>query len=184
MTEQNTTQAASMKAHADAGYHIKKILYATDLSADSPRIFQYVLSIARQTDADVTCLHVIDRYSKRAQFTLNTQFSKKQREEMATKELQDVMEEMLLRSRSVAEGGRIPADRTYTPAQLGVKSENKVVFGTIEEQILKVSIKLDIDLIVIGAHERPLVHTYGNSISRKLLDRSSIPITIIPIKRA
>ena len=39
---------------------IKRILYATDLTESAPRVYQYVLYLAQQFNAEIVCLHVID----------------------------------------------------------------------------------------------------------------------------
>ncbi len=182
MIQEHTIPSAS-ETCLNVGYHVNKILFATDLSADSPQIFQYVLFMARQFNADVTALHVIDKYSRQMQFAWNTHFSRIERERIAAQELQETMKEMLLREKSAAEGGKIAGANMYTPEQLGVHADNKVVFGNVAEQILKVSKKLAVDLIVLGAHEKPLMHKYTNSISKRLLKQSAIPVTTIPVER-
>ena len=66
------------------------------------------------------------------------------------------------------------------PEQLGLTVENKVVFGNVEEQILKQSVNSDCDLIVMGAHEKPLF-TFTTTLSKRVMKRSQIPVTVVPI---
>jgi len=43
---------------------IKRILYATDLTKSAPKVYQYVLFLAKQFNAEIVCLHVIDHFSQ------------------------------------------------------------------------------------------------------------------------
>ncbi len=59
---QNNTKQISQDTLTSTN-HIKRILYATDLTKSAPKVYQYVLYLARQFNAEVICIHVIDKYS-------------------------------------------------------------------------------------------------------------------------
>lgn len=130
---------------------VKKILYATDLSPEAPQVYQYVLFMANQFGAEVTCLHVIDQPSEEAQVALTAYLPR--------------------------EG----SGDGLNPKSLGVSSVKKVVYGNVEDQILAQSQHNDADLIILGAHRKPNSDTYFNSISKRVLRRSKVPVTIVPI---
>ena len=66
------------------------------------------------------------------------------------------------------------------PEQLGLTIVDKVVYGNVEEQILKHSVNSNCDLIVMGAHEKPLF-TFTTTLSKRVMKRSKLPVTVVPI---
>jgi nucleotide-binding universal stress UspA family protein len=57
---------------------------------------------------------------------------------------------------------------------------DKVVYGNVEEQILKHSVNSNCDLVVMGAHEKPFF-TFTTTLSKRVMKRSKVPVTVIPI---
>ena len=49
------------------------------------------------------------------------------------------------------------------------------------EQILRTSVKLGCDLIVMGAHEKGLSHTFLGGVAKSVLRRSRVPTLIVPM---
>ena len=49
------------------------------------------------------------------------------------------------------------------------------------EQILRTSVKLGCDLIVMGAHEKGLSHTFLGGVAKSVLRRSRVPTLIVPL---
>jgi hypothetical protein len=49
------------------------------------------------------------------------------------------------------------------------------------ESILKRSQELNVDLIVMGAHEKGIMHTFLGSVAKSVLRRSRIPTMIVPL---
>ncbi len=178
--EQDTSLSSANVSATNKIFKIKKILYATDLSQDAPKVFQYVLSIARQFGAEVISLHVIERYSEDVKITLAKYFSKEKEKEMMDNNYQETMNEMLFRDK-MASGYGETVEEWEDQTHLGVKSINKVVYGNIEEQILMWSDKINPDLIILGAHKKSFTHTYWNTVGKRVLKRSKVPVTIVPI---
>jgi len=160
---------------------IKRILYATDLTKSAPKVYQYVLYLAKQFNAEVICLHVIDKYSQDANMTLATYFPKEIRQELLLQESNKSREEMEHRNQQSFIHQQLGLEDGLCPDQLGLKIVDKVVYGNVEEQILKHSVNSDCDLVVMGAHEKPLF-TFTTTLSKRVMKRSKVPVTVVPIR--
>ena len=161
--------------------HIKRILYATDLTTSAPKVYQYVLYLAKQFNAEIICLHVIEKYSQDANMTLATYFPKEIRQELLLQETNKSREEMVHRNHQSFIHQQLGLEDGLCPDQLGLKIVDKVVYGNVEEQILKHSVNSDCDLVVMGAHEKPLF-TFTTTLSKRVMKRSKVPVTVVPIR--
>ncbi len=161
--------------------HIKRILYATDLTKSAPKVYQYVLYLAKQFNAEIVCLHVIDTYSQNANMTFAMSYlTKEVQQEILLQESNKSLKEMAHRhSQSFIRQQLGLGDGLY-PEQLGLTIVDKVVYGNAEEQILKHSVNSNCDLIVMGAHEKPLI-TFTTTLSKRVMKRSKVPVTVVPI---
>lgn len=160
--------------------NIKKILYATDLSSESPKVFQYVLSLAKQHNAEVTSLHVIDRYSPDEKLTLATYLSKEQRLSLKQSEASEVINEMSRRCDQSFIEERFGTKDVLSPKELGLPLTNKVVYGNIADQILQQSEKLQSDLIVLGQHDKSLISKLLKNLPKKVSKKAKVPVTVVP----
>lgn len=161
--------------------NIKKILYATDLTESAPRVYQYVLSLARQFNAEIVCLHVIDRFSQSSPMTFAMYYlTKEDKQAIFNRERNTSLEEMAHRNRQTFIRQHLGIEDGLVPEQLGLKIENKVAFGNIEEQILKHSVNSSCDIIVMGAHEKPFFD-FTTTLSKRVVKRSKVPVTVVPI---
>ncbi|MFW2369091.1 MAG: universal stress protein [Desulforhopalus sp.] len=161
--------------------HIKRILYATDLTKSAPKVYQHVLYLAKQFNAEIVCLHVIDKYSQNAAMTFAMYYlTKEDRQEILLRERNKSFEEMAHRNRHTFIRQQFGVEDGLYPEQLGLKIVDRVVYGNVEEQILKHSVNSDCDLIVMGAHEKPLF-TFTTTLSRRVMKRSKVPVTVVPI---
>ena len=161
--------------------HIKRILYATDLTKSAPKVYQYVLYLAKQFNAEIVCLHVIDKYSQNAAMTFAMYYlTKEVKQEILLRESNKSLEEMAHRNRQAFIRQQLGIEDGLYPEQLGLTIVDKVVYGNVEEQILKHSVNSNCDLIVMGAHEKPLF-TFTTTLSKRVLKRSKVPVTVVPI---
>ncbi|BHH84595.1 universal stress protein [Desulforhopalus sp. 52FAK] len=160
--------------------HIRRILYATDLTQSAPKVYQYVLYLAQQFDADIICLNVIDKYSDDAYLTIKTYLTKEMQQEIRQRETQKALDEMARRNRQSFIRQQLGLEDGLCPDQLGLSITDKVVYGNIEEQILKASVTEDCDLIVMGAHEKPYFN-FTTTLSKRVMKRSKVPVTVVPL---
>ncbi len=57
----------------------------------------------------------------------------------------------------------------------------EVCEGYPAEEILKKVAEIKVDLIVMGAHEKGLIHTFLGSVAKSVLRRSRVPIVVVPL---
>ena len=158
---------------------IKRILYTTDLTESAPMVYQYVLYLAKQFNAEIVCLHVIDRYSQSAAMNLAMYYlTKEDKQDIVNRERNKSLEEMEYRNSLAITGQQFGGEDGLNPEQLGLKIVNNVAFGNVEEQILKHSV--DSDLVVMGAHEKPFF-TFTTNLSKRVMKRSKVPVTVVPV---
>lgn len=179
MNQNNTNQM--IQDTLTSKNHIKRILYATDLTESAPKVYQYVLYLAKQFNAEIVCLHVIDNYSQNAAMTFAMSYlTKEDKQEILNRERNKSLEEMAHRNRQTFIRQQLGLEDGLYPEQLGLKIEDKVVFGNVEEQILKHSANSNCDLVVMGAHEKPFF-TFTTTLSKRVMKRSKVPVTVVPI---
>lgn len=158
-------------------YKMKKILYTTDLSPAAPRVFQYALFLANQFNAHVTSLHVLEELSQDAKFAFATYFSDEDGKELMARKEREAQEEMKARVEKLCSQTSLSDGACIDPERLSIK----VTKGYPEEEILKIAKEIDADLIVMGAHEKGFTHTFLGSVAKRILRRSRIPVTIVPL---
>ena len=160
---------------------IKRILYATDLTESAPKVYQYVLHLAKQFDAEIISLHVIDKYSHGAFMNFAMSYlTREVKQEIILRETNKALGEMAHRNSQTFIRQQLGLKDGLCPEQLGLKIEDRAVFGTVEEQILKHSAKSNCDLIIMGAHEKSLL-TFSTNLSERVMKRSKVPVTVVPI---
>ena len=179
MVKKNTNQM--VQDASSNKNHIKRILYATDLTESAPRVYQHVLYLANQFNAEIVCLHVIDLYSKHAAMNFAMSYlTKEDKQEILSRERNKSLEEMAQRNRQTFIRQQLGIEDGLYPEQLGLKTVNKVVFGNVEEQILKHSVNSNCDLVVMGAHQKPFF-TFTTTLSKRVMKRSKVPVTVVPL---
>lgn len=156
---------------------IEKILYSTDLSKSSTAVFEQVIYLAKKTGADIHILHVVEKLSSDAKMTLETYMldSKcrhtllEERKALAKKKLED---------RQEAFWARLSEEDNAVRKQ--IKSID-IIEAFPAETILKTSQERAVDLIVMGTHEKGMLHSFLGSVAKNVLSRSHIPMLIVPL---
>lgn len=156
---------------------LKQILYCTDLSKNASYAFKYAAYLSKQTGAKVHILHVVEKLSNDARFTLQTYvMNAKSRDEFINHRI-DHAKELLQHRQDYFWDVLAPTEKSLR--------DNIASIDVIEhypaETILKRSQELKVDLIVMGAHEKGLMHTFLGSIAKTVLRHSRIPSMIVPL---
>ncbi|MEE4240238.1 MAG: universal stress protein, partial [Desulfopila sp.] len=126
-------------------------------------------------------LHVVDTFSQSSAKTLAMYYvSKDDKKKILNRERDAAFEEMAHRNRQAFIRQHLGLEDGLYPEQLGLKIENKVVFGNVEEEILLQSVNSNCDLIGMGAHEKPFL-TFTTPLSKRVVKRSKVPVTAVPI---
>ncbi len=164
---------------------IKKILFTTDLSAQTRTAFNYALSLAVQLDASLTILYVLEDVS-------STQFARLQGfiSEERLKELRDAHElevrQILIGKRKEGAMIREALGEMFAEAQKGLKDievkadEIVVSQGDTVDCILQETESRQCDLILMGYHARGrLEEAVIGSVSRSVLRRAKVPVFLV-----
>lgn len=158
---------------------IQNVLYATDLSKNSAYAFRYAVNTARQHDAKIHLLHVIEPLSPQEEALVLAYVKKEEidrRRKDATENLRERIEERL---KQFAER-ELQDDPETLKRVVGVH----IVQGNPATEILNMSDKLGCDIIIMGTHGKGVIsHAFLGSVSEKVLHRIRKPVYIIPLPK-
>ena len=146
---------------------IQKILFPVDLTANSSKVFPYVLSVSEKYGAEICLLHVVEDFAKWGGGMYIPHIPLEQYREDALngaeKALEKVCEEQLQGYRDF---------------------QKKIVYGDPAQEILKTIESEKIDMVVMGTHGRKgLENVIFGSVARNVVRRSPVPVlTVNPYK--
>jgi len=156
---------------------VRKILYCTDLSENANVAARYAAYLAKLTGADLHVLHVVEELSGDAKVTIQAfLMDSGKRHEALDERVQKVRAEVM-RRQDAFWSEQSPEDQKVRDQVKSVE----VIESYPAEQILKTSMQLGCDLIVMGAHEKGLSHTFLGGVAKSVLRRSRVPTMIVPL---
>ena len=144
--------------------HYSRILYATDYSTASARALAEAVALAKQNDAELMVLHVIDPVSSYvtgediggAELYLKLEETAKQEAESSMRKLIDKL------------------------SKLKVKPKSLLLRGTAHDQIVKAAKNRRANLIVIGTHGRSgLSRLLMGSVASKIVSTAHCPVLTV-----
>jgi nucleotide-binding universal stress UspA family protein len=146
---------------------IKKILYATDLSAGASHAFGYAISIAMSSGARISIINVHEKLSHNANIEMRSEDF-----ETAKKKLTDKIR-FRLHQYSEKQG-----DKECLFASL---VENiYVTSGTPVEEILDQAKEGRYDLVVMGTHGHGFLYSaLIGSTAKKMITQSEVPVLVV-----
>lgn len=156
---------------------VKRILYATELTDSSISACHYAIYLAKLTGAEIHILHVTEKISPEMLIALDSYIMsqdgrekvKRSRNEVATDKLKE----------------RLDHFWEQQPEDVQKLKDNVASINVYEaypaEEILKQSAELNCDLIVMGAHDKGVIHTFLGGVAKSVLRRTRIPVLIVPI---
>lgn len=168
---------------------VKKILYATDLSANARYAFAYAISLADLYNASITFIHVLPEVPDLLDKSVIGYISEERWEEIKSQNVEDAREAIIGKKRDhlairdvlhqfsenvkeSREGGEVVTDDII------------VVRGNPVEEILKYSKERNCDLIVMGTHGHgTLVDAMIGSTARRVLRRSPKPVLVVRLPK-
>ncbi len=140
-----------------------KLLVAVDLSDSTQIVVEKAEEIAKALSAEVWLLHNAEPAPDALEFRADPQTAR-----------EDLAERFHHKHSQIQE-----IARRFREA--GLKATALLVHGAMVETILKEASKLDVDMIVVGAHGRSAMYkVLVGSVSDGVLYKSKCPITIIP----
>jgi nucleotide-binding universal stress UspA family protein len=158
---------------------INKILYATDLSANSAYAFRYAVNSAEHHDAQIAILHVLEELHGTARSIVDTYIDEDQREKLFEEKMVETKHRITERLRVFCE--KELKDR---PECIDRVQSIEVVEGYPAEVILKKADEFDCDIIIMGTHGKGIIsHTFLGSVAERVLRRIRKPVFIIPLPK-
>jgi len=156
-----------------------KILYCTDFSESAVSAFKYTVYLAKTTGAEIHLLHVVENLSSDAKIALQSCLVDSASRHKMLKERVKFAEEILQKRQD-------DFWDNISPEHQALRSQIKsslVIESYPVEAILKVSQNIGVDIIVMGTHERGILHTFLGSIAKSVLKRTTIPVLVVPVSK-
>ncbi len=153
---------------------IKRILYATDLSATSPKAYVYAVKLAKVLDAKIVILHVIEELQN-VQYlpVMSPDIIEKHYKDFETQGRQQIKER--IERMCITEFKDVPECANLVESV-------EVVIGHPFEEILNKADKYDCDMIVMGSHGKGmLAHALLGRVAERVLRHSRKPVLVVPV---
>ncbi len=155
---------------------IKKILYATDLSFNSSYAFRFAVDLAKNHNAEIVLLHVVEKLPPTHESLVRYYIADKD-EEYFDKIIAESME----RTRRKIEVFR---DRELLdhPEIINERTRIEIVEGYPVNEILEKAKQYECDIIVMGTHGKGFLgHTLLGSVAERVMRRAHKPVIIVPL---
>ena len=155
---------------------INTILYATDLGDHMRPVFRTAIRFARNFDAKIIMLHVIEPIGATGEAVLSLYLPQKNLDEIEHENIEHIIENMQQRLQRFCEHEQQSCDDSHTPV-----SDIIVKTGRASEVISRQAIKLNADMIVVGSHNRRGSDPgLLGSTSRAVTHDSPVPVLVVP----
>lgn len=153
------------------------ILVTSDFTPNSDHAFKHAVMLARQNNAKIHLLHVIQQIDSSARGYISSVIGEsrlaefeKNNYENAQLELQKELDEFAAKEL-----------KNY-PQDLARFAGSRVVVGQPVYQILEIADELDADVIVMGTHGKGVIeHAFLGSVAEKVLRKATRPVFTIPL---
>lgn len=151
------------------------ILYSTDFSDSSINAFKYVVYLAKTTGANIHVLHVVEKLSTDAKITLRYITNSDNRHKLLKERVKSATE--ILQERQDTFWSNLPVEDQAFRAQI---KSSQVIEAYPAETILTVAKEINADVIIMGTHQRGVIHTFLGSIAKSVLRRAVVPVLVVP----
>jgi nucleotide-binding universal stress UspA family protein len=155
----------------------RKILMATDLSATAIHAFKHAVMMARRNKAQLHLLHVVPEVDASMQAYISAMMVKGSLDRFATEHEDEARQEIARRLKQFA-----AEELANHPEDLARVASVDVVHGDPVVKILEAADRLQVDVIVLGAHGKGLIeYAFLGSTTERVLRKSKRPVFVIPI---
>ena len=156
---------------------IRSILYATDLGIYSPVVMQHALGLASSFGADLYVVHVVEPMGLFAESVLESYL-----DEQALSELHQQGMDTMLSNIELRVFASIREELAGGERELALIRSVKVIQGEPSQVILEQSLKLAVDLLILGGHSQPVggVTRLGRTAAR-VIELAQVPVYLVPL---
>lgn len=156
--------------------NIQNILYATDLSENSRKAFEYSMSLAAQYESQIVVLHVIEPVNPNTYMQISGMMGKNEWLNMQADYENSIIDQL---------GGKLRQfclDMQHCTPE-GMIGDDQVLLrrGTPVYEILDAAEEKGSDLIVMGTHGYGMVKdALMGGTARRVIRRSLVPVLVVP----
>lgn len=170
---------------------IKKILFATDLSAQARKAFGYAISLADRFQAGLVILHVMEETSPSVDSLIMNVVGEERLKAMRARSEQSAREVLIGKRRSRDGGliqdaiGELYQEMSTTNPPGPVDPDGIVVtHGNVVEQVLQTAETTGCDFIVMGNYARSrLSKAVLGSVTRGVLRQGRFPVLLVNLEK-
>jgi len=154
---------------------IKTIVYASDLGHHTRPAMNMAASIAKQHNAKIVYLHVLEPLADTARTLVSSYFSESEIDTKFAESAESTKEYMTSRIKEFYE-------EEFNGEDPNIDTEIKVITGQIEDVILSASNEVNADMIIMGSRTHSAVgRMMMGSSANKIVHTSKIPVLVVPI---
>lgn len=156
---------------------IKTILYTTALGPHTRPVFRFAVSLARQHNARIVLLHVVEPLSNSVRLLMESYLPPEKAQEIDREATHGILEKFHKRLEAFC-----AEELGATLEQTEIISEIRVVSGVPYEVILHEADRCEADLILMGSHAGIAKRIdFLGSTTRRLTLLSKRPVLIVPV---
>jgi len=154
---------------------VKTILYASDLGGGTIPVFHHALAMAKQYNAEIIMVHVVEPISDSAKAVIKSYLAK----DITSDVQKDVMKSTLVRMKKRLKGF-YKAEGLDSDYSKQVKKVH-VIAGKPSEEILRIAEKGNADMIIMGKSTRKVrgVRVMGST-ARRVSRMAKLPVLVVP----
>ena len=158
---------------------IQRILYTTDLSPNSAYAMRYALNSARNHDAKIIMLHVLEPLPATSQFLITAYLDEEKMETILERNIAHARRDIEQRMKKIYQ-----KELKDEPDLMDRIESIEISEGFPAEEILRKADELACDIIVMGTHGKGFLrNTFLGSTTRRVLRRVRKPVYIIPLPK-
>ena len=158
---------------------IKKLLYTTDLSANSAYAFRYAINSAKKHNAKIIILHVLEELPSNIKALVASYIDEKEQEKNAEKNISRMMDRIRKRLKIFCD-----KELKDDPEALERIESIEVYHGYPADEILRKVKQFECDAVVMGTHGKGIIKdAYLGSMTKKVLRRVRKPVFVIPLPK-
>jgi nucleotide-binding universal stress UspA family protein len=153
------------------------ILVATDLSQSSVHAFKHAVMMARRNKAKIHLLHVVPEIDASMRAYISAVMVQKNLDKFETQHEEEARQEIQRRLKKFAED-----ELANHPEDLERVVSIEVAHGHPVFKILETADRLNVDVVVMGAHGKGAIeHAFLGCTTEKVLRHSRRPVFVVPI---
>jgi len=156
---------------------IKKILYCTRIGPNSAYIYRHAMALAEKFDAAITVLHVMETLTPDQEARINGYIGPDSIHDVVEHEEQDALTRIKKHLQNFCSKLGDDNSCSYRIDKIIVAESNAPA-----EEIVKQSVAMGADVIVIGAHAHSsIMEALLGSTTQKVIRKSAIPVLVVQV---